>query len=162
MDKTIKTRESAMIIVFKVFRLSILFNIVFTAISLIADNVESFNTNEWKAFGYDTLLLIWLIVLQICIIWFLILKQFNEYYLLDNKYIIHKKWIFSKTEQRYNTERIRTINIHKSFYGRLMEYGNIVISYSEASSPKVIFENITNPEQFVYFIEEMSKGNQIK
>jgi uncharacterized membrane protein YdbT with pleckstrin-like domain len=159
MDKNIKTRKSAMVIVFKVFRLSVLFNIIYTVISLVADNVETFNSTEWKGFGYDTLLLIWLVILQILIIWFFILKQFNEYYILDNKYIIHKKWIFTKTEHRYNTERIRSINVHKSFYGNLMEYGDIIIAYSEANSPKVTFENISSPEQFIYFIEEMSKNS---
>ncbi|MEI8252574.1 MAG: hypothetical protein WCG25_02255 [bacterium] len=39
----IKTRESPMLLVFRIFWLNIFFNFIYMAISLIADNSEIFN-----------------------------------------------------------------------------------------------------------------------
>ena len=167
----IKIRKTAILIIYKFFLLTTIFNLLYMIISLVADNYEKFN-NEWAIIAYDSISLLVLIIIQLLILLFRMISRFKESYTIENWTITHKEWIFSKKEQIYNIEKIRSIQINKTFWWNIMEYWNIKINYNiekiiiqkdqnmqeqkENDSNKIILSNVPNPEQLIFLIDQQN------
>lgn len=146
-------------LIFKIVSMSIIFNVIYAIVSLIADSSESFNNESilWSL-TYDSFFLLLFILLQLIITTYLIIFWYNEYYKLEETYILHKTGILTKKETRFKLDRIRSINIHQWFRGKLLQYWDIEI-IAQLDDKKIFLNSIPNPEQLVYFIEQNDTNN---
>lgn len=69
-----------------------------------------------------------------------------------NKRVVYKTGIISIKTEEIKVERIESIQIKQTFWGRLLGYGNIL--FSGTGSAKVEFYDVDNPLQIKARIEE--------
>jgi len=148
-------REAPIQLIFKITAISIIFNVIYAIVAIIADNSEAFNNESIAgSLTYDTFFLLLFIVIQLLIVAYLITIRYSRYYKLEEEYILHKTWILTKKETRFKIDHIRSINIRKWFRGNILQFGDIEIT-TQADGKKVTLDSIPNPEQLVYFIGQI-------
>jgi len=78
------------------------------------------------AFKLWRVLLFWLIVPLVMIIVDVIIlrSQYVEFY---DSFVIKKRGVFNKTEERCMFPKVLSCNVYRSFWGRVFNYGNIEI-----------------------------------
>ena len=148
-------RETPIQLIFRIVWVSIIFNIIYATLSIVADSSTAFN--NWSAVGsitYDTFFLLLFIVIQLFITAYLIISRYSVYYKIEEDYILHKTGILTKKEERFKLNSIRAIHIHKKFRGNLLQYGDIEI-IAQMDQQKITLYAIPNPEQLVYFIGQI-------
>ncbi len=69
-----------------------------------------------------------------------------------NKRVVYKTGIISMKTEEIKIERIESIQIKQTFWGRVLGYGNIL--FSGTGSAKVEFHDVDNPLQMKARIEE--------
>ncbi len=76
-----------------------------------------------------------------------------------NRRVVYKSGIISIKTEEIKTERIESIQIKQTFWGRVLGYGNIL--FSGTGSAKVEFFDVDNPLQIKARIEEaVDESNQ--
>lgn len=76
-----------------------------------------------------------------------------------NRRVVYKTGIISIKTEEIKTERIESIQIKQTFWGRVLGYGNIL--FSGTGSAKVEFFDVDNPLQMKARIEEaVDESNQ--
>ncbi len=153
-------RETPIQLIFRIVWVSVIFNIIYATLSIIADSSEAFN--NWNAVGsitYDTFFLLLFIVLQLLITMYLIISRYSVYYKIEEDYILHKTGILTKKEERFKLDGIRAIHIHKKFRGNMLQYGDIEI-IAQMDKQKITLYAVPNPEQLVYFIGQIENMQQ--
>ena len=78
------------------------------------------------AFKLWRILLFWLIVPTILII-VDVVKLKSQYVEFYDTFVIKKKGVFNKTEERCMFPKILSCNVYRSFWGRVFNYGNIQV-----------------------------------
>ena len=153
-------RETPIQLIFRIVWVSIIFNIIYAILSIVADSSEAFN--NWSAVGsitYDTFFLLLFIVIQLLITAYLIISRYSVYYKIEEDYILHKTGILTKKEERFKLNSIRAIHIHKKFRGNMLQYWDIEI-IAQMDQQKITLYAIPNPEQLVYFIGQIENTQQ--
>ena len=78
------------------------------------------------AFKHWYTFFIWTIIPLIPIIWQIIVlkSQYVEFY---DSFVIKKKGVFNKTEERCMFPKVLSCNVYRSFWGRVFNYGDIQV-----------------------------------
>lgn len=153
-------RETPIQLIFRIVWVSIIFNIIYATLSIVADSSTAFNNgNAIGSITYDTFFLLLFIIVQLWITAYLIISRYSVYYKIEADYILHKTGILTKREERFKLDSIRAIHIHKKFRGNMLQYGDIEI-IAQMDSQKITLYAIPNPEQLVYFIWQIENTQQ--
>ncbi len=78
------------------------------------------------AFKLWRILLFWLIVPLIMII-VDVIKLKNQYVEFYDTYVIKRRGVFNKTEEKCMFPKVLSCNVYRSFWGRLFNYGDIQV-----------------------------------
>jgi len=147
-------RQSSVLMILRLFVLTIIFNSFALVISLISDYYDTCNTGKFLSLiADDTLAFIFLIIIQFLIGLYLILRWYKEYYIIYDDFILHKWGIILKGEERINLTNARSVNYHQTFMGLLFHYGIIDITHIEKQKTNSIY-GIDNPKYFIHLIEQ--------
>ncbi len=114
---------------------------------LIKDEVIEFETNlHWKIF-------ISLKGLLTLFIYPLILLKTNEFVVTNKRVIIKRGWISRKTLEM-NLNKIETVNVDQSIWGRIFGFGTLTIIGTGGT--REVFDSIRNPIEFRKRFQELS------
>ena len=153
-QKSFKFTKSPSYLILIIILINILFWLVYILILLISDMFDTFWSGTFINLWYDTLLLVSIIIIQNIIYFIMIWRRYTENYIVSKNEIKHKKWIFVKEEEDYSLKNIVSIETKKSFWGNILNYWDVIISYTNIGQNKVTIKNISNPEYFISLIKE--------
>ncbi len=82
------------------------------------------------------------------------LKRWSDEFVVTNKRIICKTGIFSRRTLEMNLNKIETVNVDQSIFGRMFGYGTITIIGTGGT--REAFTNISNAVEFRKKFQEVS------
>lgn len=135
-----------------VISLNVLFWWIYIILLIIEDQFQVFGSGTILNLLNHTAVLIGIMLIQQIVYFMLIWQRYTERYTLSTDEIKHKKWIFIKKEQRYLLNNVTSTEINKSFWGNLLNYGDITLSSS--MGPIVTIRRVANPEYLVSLIKK--------
>ncbi|MFH1375648.1 MAG: PH domain-containing protein [Patescibacteria group bacterium] len=91
-------------------------------------------------------------MIEIMIFVMLIIVWFNEYVVVDEHFILHKKGIFFTKEARHKLDTINNLSIEQNLISKVLRYGDVIISHS--NDEITLLHHIPYPNQLVYLIEQ--------
>ncbi len=116
----------------------------------------------WKS--YWALLLLGLVTLILVVGFFILLyvawDRFSRHYKVTSKRVIAKSGLLSKTVDEVNILHIRSINVRQSVFGRILNYGDILIGTAGTGGVEVTFKGISDPVGFKELIVSQNKTPQ--
>lgn len=103
---------------------------------------------------YSLILFLFFVTSKIVLTVFLVLLWVNEYYEITSTDIIYKRgWFFTKTE-KHPLNHFRSVSIHQSMLGRLLNYGTISL-YDSWEKKYVYMYLIHNPDRYIHILEKL-------
>jgi hypothetical protein len=78
---------------------------------------------------------------------FVILQWLNEYYEITPNKLIHKRGIFFKKKEEFTFVHLMSIDLHQTFWGRLLNYGDIHL-FDRYIEQEVQMYFIHNPRRY--------------
>lgn len=107
-----------------------------------------------------SLLLLFVFLLKLLMQLFLILNVTlswaNSTYYLAGKHLIHRSGILHIEEDVFHFDNIRSISINQSFFGKLLNYGDITLKTSASGGYQgdVVMTEIANPKKYEEILRE--------
>lgn len=77
--------------------------------------------------GYATLVFALLAAIPVIKIVIHVIKLRTQYVEFYGNYVIKKRGIFSKTEEKCMFPKVLSCNVHRTFWGRIFNYGNVSV-----------------------------------
>lgn len=136
----INVRQSIFVLLLKIIAIEIIVSIA----EIIFQTTFIFST------GTNVTLVVLLIIAKIVLAIYVIAQWFNEYYLITQKEIIHKKGLFFKDEDRYVLSHIGRIEVDQNILGKIFNYGTVKL-----------FNWIQEKEYRLYLIHDPIKYHNI-
>jgi uncharacterized membrane protein YdbT with pleckstrin-like domain len=93
-------------------------------------------------------------VIQNILLIYITLLWVNDYYEFRTKDIAQFKGILGKTKQSYQYRDIQSITIQQSIWGRLFNYGNVIL-YIPMLGQNIHFSEVPDPKKFVSFLKSV-------
>jgi len=89
-------------------------------------------------------------ILEIYLVIWIVLKWIHNVYYLTEKNIIKRSGILNTDEQIFDLKRIRSVDIHQGFIGKLLNYGDITIQTSASGGYQqdIYLTGISYPEKY--------------
>ena len=96
------------------------------------------------------------IFLEMYLILLLVLSWANNVYYLADKHIIKRTGVLSSKEKVYDFDLIRSITVQQSFFGKLFNFGTIMLSTSASGGyqAEITLDNISDPQKYEQRIKE--------
>lgn len=90
------------------------------------------------------------IVLEISFILYLVLEWSTSFYYIDGHHLVKHHGIIKFDEDTYDFKTVRSISIHESIIGRILNYGNIMLKTSASGGYQVLVTlmGINNPRKW--------------
>ena len=159
--KSYKFTKSPSYLLLIVILVNMLFGLAYITILIVEDEFHIFGSWTILNLLNHTVLLIVMMIIQQIIYFIMIWRRYTESYTVSTNEIKHKKWIFIKDKQEYSLKNMISMDIHKSFWGNILNYWNITISYVGSTSAinkneifKVVIERVSNPEYLISLMKE--------
>lgn len=145
-------RESIALIVLRLAAAELFFGVVFVLLSVwfsfagthfqIADTV-----------GLSFLMMLIVLIVNIVVVLFIILKWTSEYSELTHGSLIRHSGILFKKEQKYACNFVEIITFEQSMLGLIFNYGTIEL-YDPAIKERIYLINISSPKKYREIIEK--------
>jgi uncharacterized membrane protein YdbT with pleckstrin-like domain len=153
------TRKTPTTLLFKVIFLTIIFNLLYIAITFVGDMVEAGQQNmSTTIMKYDTIIDIVLTIIQVGIVLYIFIKWANQSYLIKDDFVSYFSGIIFKKQQKVNISNIDSISYEQSFFGKIFKYGTVKFEYGK--DQKMIISDIPYPEEFVRTVEDLRNLNR--
>lgn len=96
------------------------------------------------------------LLMQLFLILNVTLSWANSAYYLAGKHLIRRKGILHIEEDVFHFDNIRTISINQSFFGKLLNYGDITLKTSASGGYQgnVVMTEISNPKKYEEILRE--------
>lgn len=109
---------------------------------------------NYSAFGIFGVVFVWLcfLAMLICTItsWF---KRNLIEFVCTNKRVVKRTGIINVTTEELNRERIESVEIRQSIFGRLFNYGDIL--FSGTGTSKIVFHFLNQPKLMKQIIDSV-------
>ena len=115
------------------------------------------NFNEFRNGFYFLISLILIPGFYFLIKW--IQKRFKRW-IVTNQRVITEWGVFSINIKESPLDKINSISYHKSFWGRIFNYGDVVIQ-TAAERGDIVFDKVAYPDKFANTVSEM-RGEEIE
>ena len=104
---------------------------------------------------------IFLSIIELILITTIVLKWVNEEYEIRDDTIVHRKGVFSRTEENYSLRNLGNATISQSLLGRLFNFGTVKV-YSPLLKQEYYISNVHNPKQILTSLEDdlSEKGSE--
>lgn len=113
-------------------------------------------------YSFDTLLIVLLAVLEVCIVVLVTLNWVNEYYEITPGEIIHNKGLFFTKKTIYTCEHVQSTVLEQVLIGKIFKFGTICL-YSPALDEKIFLHNISHPEKNMHLIQDiLNQSSKVK
>lgn len=153
-------RRSAALFVIRVIFLELVFEIIYltwrTLINYLPFSLETLVTLNTASIIF---FLIMVTGIQNILLIYIALNWTNDYYEFRANDIAHFKGIFEKTKQSYKYQDIQSITIKQSIFGRLLNYGDVIL-YIPTLGYDVQFNEVPDPKKFVDFLKSIQPGSE--
>jgi uncharacterized membrane protein YdbT with pleckstrin-like domain len=93
-------------------------------------------------------------VIQNIFLLYITLNWVNDYYEFRTKDIAQFKGILGRTKQSYQYRDIQSITIKQSVFGRLFNYGDVIL-YIPMLGQSIHFSEVPDPKKFVSFLKSL-------
>lgn len=80
-------------------------------------------------------------------------KRFKKW-IITNQRVITEWGVFSVNIKESPLDKINSISFHKSFWGRILNYGDVVIQ-TAAEGGDIVFDRVARPDIFANTVSEM-------
>ena len=144
-------RGSSIVLVIKVLLVLILFDGMYSFIYYIL----SLGISLPFDLHHHTAILLFImqlgkILLQLVLLLHVVLSWANNLYFLTDEHIIKRSGFFKVQEEIFHYKNIRSISIHKSWIGKLCNYGDILLKTSASGGYQddIILSGIANPQKY--------------
>lgn len=152
-------RQNPIMLAFQMLVMNMLFNFVYVVLSFIADTFETFDKGELaNTITYDSAAYILLMVLEFCLLLWMILRWYHKTYFIEANYLVRRSGILFKNEMRFALNNFESISVHQGFLGRIFQYGTIQIS-NPTQNQKITLYAVANPQEFVHWLKKMEAKN---
>ena len=96
------------------------------------------------------------LLMQLFLILNVTLSWANSAYYLAGKHLIRRKGILHIEEDVFHFDNIRTISINQSFFGKLLNYGDITLKTSASGGYQgdIVMAEISNPKKYEEILRE--------
>ena len=156
---TVKIRENAIVLGFKIYYLAIITDLFYLVFFIIGNNTQIFEADRTAHFIYNIEVLVIFIIIQTIGGILLFLGWYNKCYIFNHDGITIKSGSFWKHEKKYTLKSVDTVNTEKTFLGNILEYGNILIKDSFIEE-QVKLTSLSDPDNFAKMIEENYQGEE--
>lgn len=151
-------RESSSILALRIISALIIADIVYiiVAVFLFGRVIE---VNPETRFSLIAMITIAKTILQsIFIIGIIAITNANNYYLSEDQLIVHRG-VYGRDEKVYDVHQIKAVKRHESWLGKLIGYGDLLLSFAESSFREdVKLNNISKVKKYEnIFIEIMKR-----
>jgi hypothetical protein len=153
-------RKSVAVFTIRVIILELVFEIIYltwrTLIHFLPFSLETIVTLNAASI---VIFLILVTVIQNIFLVYIALHWVNDYYEFRTKDIAHFKGILGKTKQSYQYRDIQSITIQQSIWGRLFNYGNVIM-YIPMLGQSIHFSEVPDPSKFVNFLKSLQPDTE--
>ena len=127
-----------------------------------AETVLADKRPSWKSYWFLLMLGILTLILLIGFVFvlYVVWDRFSRQYRVTTKRVIAKSGFLSKTLDEINIAHIRSINVKQSFFGRVLNYGDILIGTAGTEGVEVTVKGISDPVRFKELIVSQNKTAQ--
>jgi uncharacterized membrane protein YdbT with pleckstrin-like domain len=96
-------------------------------------------------------------MVQAYMITHIIMSWSGDTYVITNHHLICKKGIINTSEVCYACRNIRSVAVHQSWLGRILNYGDLIVEVSASGGyhEQVFIRSVTEPQKIETQIEEM-------
>jgi len=110
-------------------------------------------------FGFSWLLFIIRTIIELLVIIFLYVLWLSNHFRITPRKVIHKQGLIVTNQDSYNIESIDNISCNQNMFGRLFNYGDIILNFS---GKQYILEDIWNPNYFSSLITRYNRDGTKK
>lgn len=145
-------RESITLITIRLIITELIFGLAIILLSSSFSFLRTFLERP-NTFVLDMTVLLVMLVVNIIIVVFILLKWQSEYVELTDNSLIKHTGIFNKKEQKYACNFVEAITLEQSILGIIFDYGTIEL-YDPALKERIYLINIATPKKYREIIEK--------
>lgn len=148
-NNNIIVRRTPVILAIRILLMSLFFSFTYFLLSIASDYLTDLNKTIFlNVIGFDTVIFFSFLIIQVVSSFILIINWYKNYYILDKGSIIYNHGLFFTKQEIYMITEIKLISFNQTFWGKMLQYGNIKIQYSEKKED-LILDNLEYPEQII-------------
>lgn len=138
--------------------LRLIFIDFFAVSAFVAFHSVLFNTTVAQTLGFDYdfysfIILMSLFVVKIVFTIYIVLQWLNEYYEIWPNYILHRKGIIWRKEEKYPFNQLRSIHLQQGIFGKLLNYGTLFF-HDWYLDKDFMWYLVHNPNRYLKIIEQ--------
>ena len=143
-NEATKILRSPFVLFAQIFFLLSFIGILNIIVSMSMNFVELENSQNIM-FNYEERFFLGSLLVQLIVVIYLFLKWSSISYHFDGQELLRKTGIFFQKVQSFDIYNLDSISFHQTLLGRLFNYGNISLHFS---NKKFLLKQIPNPECF--------------
>lgn len=152
-----KISQAPVILAFRLAFLALITNAVLLILIIVASFFIAGGTDISTAITREIILFILILIIEMSAATYIFLSWKNFYYVINSDSIkVHFGVISQNGEDNIMSEGLDNITYRQSFFGRLLNYGDIIIA-EPRSETKTLLAGIPDPQEMVSMIEKKFK-----
>lgn len=150
----INIRQSISLLLFKIFFLDFLAALFIASFLLlfVSTNIAVFTLTvpTLVVFGI-------LVFIKLTLTMYVVMAWLNEYYELTENFVVHRRGIFFRKEDKSTLDRTRSISLFQGIFGKVFNYGTLTL-YDIRFHKNIELYNIHNPIRYMHILETLIPG----
>ncbi len=92
---------------------------------------------------------------EICLVLTIVIPWASTHYYITDRQLIRYVGISRRDETIFDLENLKSIELHQGWFGRLFNYGNILLTFSSSGyTEKTTLFGVYNPKKYERFLKE--------
>jgi len=146
----LKTNKTFILLFFKILLATLFIDTIVILSFSFVDYVDIKNIWFFNMYSFEENIFILALFFHLLFFIYLFILWIIDSYEIKWWKIIHNNWLFFKKRESFTIDKINTIQLYQSFFGKLFDFWDISIFYHE----KVfILKKIPHPKEFIDLIE---------